>query len=112
VIERAITDSPTWQLDQLVAAFHADRARRIAEHPDAAPTGDVCRYCRKPWKAYAGTRTDGHAACYVSRGFMQQFVAFTDEHFAIPLTVIADRLGVGVGFVRAWWNITKGNPRP
>lgn len=107
----AITDSPSWQLEQLVEAYRADRARRQLEHPAIAST-DLCRYCRKPWRPFQGTKSDGHAACVVSRRFMEQFVAFTDEHYAIPLVTIADRIGVGAGVVRAWWNIVKGNPRP
>lgn len=110
IIER-ITADPEWLLAQLALAYDSDRAARDRENPPHS-LHNRCRYCLGSWRRFQGTPFDGHATCIVSHRFQQQATELLDSSPAMTYQRVADRLGVGVGVVRAWWNTVKGNPKP
>lgn len=111
IIERITTD-PEWMLAQLEREFRADRVRMDRKCPRHNLTRR-CRYCLGHWVAFAGNDyAEGHVTCFVSHEFQQQATELLDSSPHMTFQRVANRLGVGVGAVRAWWNQIKGNPRP
>lgn len=61
----------------------------------------ICRYCGKHWRLWAGSQLDGHAKCLVTARFKSDLaVALKDP--TLTYGTIATLLGVTKSVVRAW----------
>lgn len=89
----------------LRAAFHA--ARRImsqrahwdVDDPGAPP--NTCRYCKKSWRHWAGSKLDGHAACIVPEDF-KRHVGEILRSPKVTYAALAEIIGTTAGVVRSW----------
>ena len=86
--------------------FHS--AKRIgkwcADHPDYP---DLCRYCGKYWRQWAGSKLDGHAKCIVDDEFKRWLRELLRDP-AMTYGRIADAIGVTAVVVRSWTYPIRG----
>ena len=77
---------------------------------DPGADRNLCRYCGKPWRKWANSKLDGHAACIVTKDFKKQL-----KEILSPSTVtyrqVAEAIGVSESVVRSWTFPIKGSRR-
>jgi hypothetical protein len=96
---------PDWTF--IRSLYEVTRAERQAAFP--ATNTDRCRYCGMFWRRWPTDAArapehvlDGHTQCIVSQEFvdvLREAVRRSPE----KMQVIADKLGVHVAWVTAWW---------
>jgi hypothetical protein len=101
----AFSDELAEAYDELREEFHlaqlvASQQARWALGDPGAPE-DLCRYCGRPWRAWPGSRLDGHAACIVGEDFKRSVGDFLRSP-RVSYAAVARALGVTPGVVRSW----------
>jgi hypothetical protein len=88
----------------------SNNARRPSGDPCIKPA--TCRYCGKHWKAYAGSKIDGHAACIVTEDF-KQVLYQAIRSSSVSYQAIADAFGVTPSVIRSWtFPLSERRQRP
>ena len=90
------------KLSRLTSEFLDAReaARRNAEPYD--PESTTCRYCRRRWVRWHGSKLDGHAGCIVGDDFKLSLTTTMIKDAALTIPAVASALGVTVAVVRSW----------
>lgn len=77
----------------------SQRARWDASDPGAPP--NTCRYCGKHWRAWFGSKLDGHAACIVTDDFKREVRDLLGDP-RLSYQTVAEAIGVTPAVVRSW----------
>lgn len=99
-----------------LAAIRADfenaRAEAICARSMLAVEPDTCRYCRRWWKQWTGSKLDGHAKCIVPMWFKRQLAELYRSNPALTYEAIGNAIGVTPSVVRSWvMPISNRGPR-
>lgn len=78
----------------------SQRALWCSGYPGAEP--DMCRYCGKHWRQWAGSKLDGHAACIVTPEFKRRLADLLRSSPGVTYASVAVAIGVTTAVVRSW----------
>lgn len=73
-----------------------------AKHTASACPPDTCRYCGKRWLKFAGSKLDGHGACYVTLEFRATVERVWRADPRLTVAHIATALDVPNSWVAIW----------